>query len=38
VKDAAVGVEPILALTNDPRQVAAEPSLNGRQAALAADN
>jgi peroxiredoxin len=35
LKDVAVGVEPILALVDDPRPPAAEPSLNGKQAVRA---
>jgi peroxiredoxin len=38
LSDVAVGVEPILALADEPRPHAMEPSLNGRQAALATDN
>jgi peroxiredoxin len=38
LSDVAVGVEPILALADEPRPGATEPSLNGRQAALATHN
>ncbi len=38
LSDVAVGVEPILTLVEEPRPRATEPSLNGRQAALATDN
>jgi peroxiredoxin len=38
LRDVAVGVGPILALADEPRPRATEPSLNGRQAALASDH
>jgi peroxiredoxin len=36
--DVAVGVAPILALADEPRPPAAEPSLNGRAASFASDH